>query len=53
MENTLETQAEIYAKSSTNTRCAKMGNCNNCGIRFCDYRSRVEAFKAGYIKTLK
>lgn len=43
-----ERAAAAYARATTNARCAHMGACKGCTIRYCDYKSRYEAWLQGH-----
>lgn len=48
IDSALTQRASEYARATTNTRCAHIGECDRCPLRYCDYKSRYEAYLQGY-----
>lgn len=53
MEETRDRMAAAYARATTNTRCANLPDCAKCGVRYCDYKSRYEAYRQGWADAVR
>lgn len=42
-----QADAETYARATTHVRCQKLPDCIGCKKKYCDFKSRVEAYHKG------